>query len=370
MPVPSPRRFTRHGFTLIELLVVIAIIAVLIALLLPAVQAAREAARRASCVNNMKQMGLAILNYESQIGAIPVGGITYQESPMNCSVYPREFSMFVLMLAQMEETTIYNAVNFMHSAGHVDESGLSGGAINHTALVSQINTFICPSDSPQTPDPYGTGTGQTLNGYAQSSYGGSYGTYDIFHWYCGCPPTPPFGGSCPGGVEIKSDGAFMKNYTIRLQSITDGTSNTIFMGEASRYKNDPETVFQWWSRVGWWGASNSPNTSRPTILFSTVPMINAPYQLNDVANFPPQISVTGDVNSWAFVTTPDYRQYGQFGFRSFHPGGANFLMGDGSVRFLKQTIDMGSPVFANKNIGVYRKLSTIAGGEVIGSDAY
>jgi prepilin-type N-terminal cleavage/methylation domain-containing protein/prepilin-type processing-associated H-X9-DG protein len=369
MRVPFPRRFRRRGFTLIELLVVIAIIAVLIALLLPAVQAAREAARRAQCINNMKQMCLAILNYESQIGVLPLGGVTYQEKPLNCAVYPREFSMFALMLAQMEQSTIYNAVNFMHSAGHVDESGLSGGAINHTALVSQINSFICPSDTPQTPIPYGTGAGQSLNGYAQCSYGGSYGTYDIFHWYCGCPATPPFGGSCPGGVEIKSDGAFMKNYPIRLQSITDGTSNTIFMGEASRYRNDPETTFQWWSRVGWWGTSVA-NTTRPTILFSTVPQINAPYQLNDASIFPGQISVTGDVNSWEFVTTPDYRQLGQFGFRSFHPGGANFSMGDGSCRFLKQTIDMGSPVYANLNIGVYRKLSTIAGGEVISSDAY
>ena len=185
-------------------------------------------------------------------------------------------------------------------------------------------------------------------------------------------PAPPFGGSCPSAndVEIHSDGAFMKDYVIRLQSITDGTSNTIFAGEASRYNNDPDTVFQWWSRVGWWGTSRGGVASRPTILFSTVPQINAPYQLNDEANYPGQISVTGDVNSWEFVTSPDYRQLGQFGFRSFHPGGANFLMGDGSCRFLKQTIDMGSPVYANLNIGVYRKLSTIASGEVISSDAY
>lgn len=161
----------------------------------------------------------------------------------------------------------------------------------------------------------------------------------------------------------------MKDYVVRLQQIRDGTSNTIFMGEASRYKNDPETVFNWWSRVGWW-ATSVAGTSRPSILYSTVPQINAPYQLNDEANFPGQISVTGDVNSWEFVTSPDYRQLGQFGFRSFHPGGANFLMGDGSCRFLKQTIDMGSPVYANLNIGVYRKLSTIGSGEVISGDAY
>ena len=106
-------------------------------------------------------------------------------------------------------------------------------------------------------------------------------------------------------------------------------------------------------------------------MFSTVPRINAPFQPGDQSVFPGQISVTGDVNSWLFVSSPDYRTLGQFGFRSFHPGGANFLMGDGSCRFLKQTIDMGSPVYSSNmamnSIGVYRKLSTIQGGEVISS---
>jgi prepilin-type processing-associated H-X9-DG protein len=82
------------------------------------------------------------------------------------------------------------------------------------------------------------------------------------------------------------------------------------------------------------------------------------------------LSVTGDFDSWLYISSPDYRQLGQFGFRSQHPGGANFAMGDGSVRFLKETIDMGSPVLANRDMGVYRKLSTIANGEVISSDAY
>jgi prepilin-type N-terminal cleavage/methylation domain-containing protein len=113
----------RRGFTLIELLVVIAIIAVLIALLLPAVQAAREAARRASCVNNIKQMGLAIYNYESTNGSYPMLGVTYNlktdcpanstdSSPGNPTTNPRGFTLQVLILPNMEQGTIYNAINF------------------------------------------------------------------------------------------------------------------------------------------------------------------------------------------------------------------------------------------------------------------
>jgi prepilin-type N-terminal cleavage/methylation domain-containing protein/prepilin-type processing-associated H-X9-DG protein len=375
MSLSFPRRSVRHGFTLIELLVVIAIIAVLIALLLPAVQSAREAARRAQCTNNLKQIGLAILNYESAVGSLPMGGITYKQNPVDCGIANRTITFFDLILPQMEQSTVYNAANFYFGAGGAQtDDGIAmphAGATNHTAFVTKIPSFVCPSDSDQTPYPYGTGAGQSLNGYNQTSYGGSFGTFDIFHWYCGCPPGPPFGGSCPdaNSPEIKSDGAFMKGYLVRLQAIQDGLSNTIFVGEASRYKNDPDAVMMFYSRVGWW-ATSLAGTSRPSALFSTVPRINAPFQVNDEAGFPGQISVTGDVNSWLYVSTPDYRQLGQFGFRSFHPGGANFAFGDGSVHFLKETIDMGSPVYANLNIGVYRRLSTIAGGEVISSDGY
>lgn len=372
MHLPLPRRAVRLGFTLIELLVVIAIIAVLIALLLPAVQAAREAARRAQCVNNMKQLGLAIMNYESQNGCIPMGGITYKESPVNCSIANRMVSMMDLMLPQMEQSPVYNSINFLLPVYGTAENGVNGGAANWTGCYTKINSYICPSDGIQQGILLSAGA---LAGYSQSSYGGSYGTFDIFHWYCGCPPSPPYGGSCPTGndVEIYSDGAFMKDYVVRLQQITDGTSNTIFMGEASRYNNDYDSVMQFGSVVGWWGSS-WPSTlgasSRPTVLFSTVSKINAPFAPGDQSAYPGQIAATGDVNSWLFVSSPNYQNLGQFGFRSFHPGGANFLFGDGSCRFLKQSIDMGSTVYANKAIGVYRKLSTIAGGEVISSDSY
>jgi prepilin-type N-terminal cleavage/methylation domain-containing protein/prepilin-type processing-associated H-X9-DG protein len=356
---------SRRGFTLIELLVVIAIIAVLIALLLPAVQAAREAARRAQCVNNLKQLGLAINNYESSGGSYPTGTITYQESPLDCSQARRGYSFFCLCLPFMEQQSIYNSVNFALPAGGIPAP--QTGA-NFTGLVAQINSLICPSDFRQMPYVWLT---QSQNGYSQSSYAGMVGTFDIFHFFCNCPAQ--VGGlSCQGGAEIHPDGVMGYNWTFRVSNVVDGTSNTIFAGESSRFINDPDQIFQTWSRSLWFGSNAAPagGSTRPAALASSVPKINAPFLVNDVSLAPGIGAPTGEVNSWLFV--PIYLQLGQFGFHSRHPGGANFVFGDGSVRFLKETIDMGSPAYNGNasQIGVYRKLSTIAGSEVISSDAY
>jgi prepilin-type N-terminal cleavage/methylation domain-containing protein/prepilin-type processing-associated H-X9-DG protein len=355
----------RHhrGFTLIELLVVISIIAVLIALLLPAVQAAREAARRAHCVNNLKQMGIALANYEGVHGSFPPGAIMRQESPLNCEAVPRGHSVFALLLGFMEQQQAYSAINFSFAAGGAMEAGLpSAGAVNRTGLIAQISTFICPSDSKQTP--YEASV--SLNAYAQSSYAAMAGTHDVHRWYCGCPTSPPYTGSCPaaGIVEIVSDGAFFKNRVRTVAGITDGTSNTIFFGEQARFRNDPEPWLGTWSRVGHF-SSTPTGVTRPTVLATSAPRINANLL---VPNAPATYSITGDTDSWLFDGKSI--QMGQFGFRSQHPGGANFLFGDGSVRFLKESIDIGSTDYAARSIGVYRKLSTVAGGEMIGSDAF
>jgi len=358
----------RSGFTLIELLVVIAIIAVLIALLLPAVQAAREAARRSQCVNNMKQIGLALANYESANGSLPPGAISYQESPLHCSTPRRAHSLFTLSLPYMEQQPIYNSINFSFAAGST-QAGVSAGAINRTGLISRINSYVCPSDFDQRPYDIST----SLNGYSQSSYSGMVGTRDIWHWYCGCPVNF-VGGACAGAVEIQPDGVFGYNWTFRVSNVTDGTSNTIYVGETARFKNDPDQIFNTWSRSLWFG-SNYPGgaTSRPEGLNSAIPKINAAFQPNDTSGYPGTTANTGDVDGWMFVSSPDYRQLGQFGFRSQHPGGANFLFGDGSVRFIKETISLGSTAYtpaATRDIGVFRKISTKSGGEVVSSDSY
>jgi hypothetical protein len=136
-------------------------------------------------------------------------------------------------------------------------------------MINKISSYICPDDSDQTPYPITTST----NGYSQSSYSGSAGTFDIWHWYCGCPPG--VGGlSCQGNVSIASDGAFYGARPVKLSGITDGTSNTLAVGETSRFQNDPDMIFNSWSR-GLWFASAAPGSDRPQGLASTVPRMNA-----------------------------------------------------------------------------------------------
>jgi len=375
MKSPSLRRSAQRGFTLIELLVVIAIIAVLIALLLPAVQSAREAARRASCVNNMKQIALAVHNYESANGSFPIGVILGQDQNYSYSCAgqaPWGYTFFALILPNMEQSPVYNSINFLFPPGGHAAQGFpctlsDCGATNRTGVITQINSYVCPSDFPQTPYAITTST----NGYSQASYAGSAGTFDIWHWFCGCPPG--VGGlSCQGSTQIAGDGVMYGNVPVRLQGITDGTSNTMLAGEFARFQNDPDQIFNTWSRCLWF-SSAAANSTRIEGTASTVPRMNAPFLLGDAGVFSASLAPTGETNAWLYLQNGyDWRTVGQFGFRSQHPGGANFAFCDGSVKFLKQTIDMGNPNYAPPqiNTGVYRQLSTRKGGEVISADAY
>ena len=369
-----------RGFTLIELLVVIAIIAILISLLLPAVQSAREAARRVQCVNNLKQIGIAIHNYISANNTLPIGSVYERLNPVDCNpsngINQIGWSLFEQILNYMEQQSIYNAINFNLSPGGHNYNGVDAGAANYTAMSATVASFVCPCDTGFIPLTYGTadlGTTST-NGYAQCSYAGMSGTYDIWDFWCGgCPPGT--GGSCQGGVWPNNDGVFYRDYAVRLESITDGMSNTIAVGEFARFKNDPDQNLNQWNRALLFQSAYSATTSRPEGIASSAPKINAPFQPNNGTtynrnnwSFP-----TRDFDSWCFSNNGVYAlMLGQFGFRSQHPGGANFLFADGSVHFLKETIDMGNPVYSSTlaNKGVYRNLSTRAGGEVISSDAY
>jgi prepilin-type N-terminal cleavage/methylation domain-containing protein/prepilin-type processing-associated H-X9-DG protein len=359
MSVSSKRH--RRGFTLIELLVVIAIIGVLIALLLPAVQAAREAARRAQCVNNLKQVGLGIANYESANVSYPVGVINNVNSPsqgQDCQT--RNQSMFSLILPYMEQTTIYNAINFSFpSFGHAPGAwglGIDSGATQQTAFSNVVNSYLCPSDLRSASNaPSATST----NRYSNGSYSMVFGNYDVWHWYWGCPNT---GSPTVWGA---TDAMFGYDTAYKVADLTDGTSNTLAVGETCRFLVDPDVVFPEWNAAAWFGSALG--VTRPMAMASTVPKLNAPLLI-------PEPGADGtNFFAWFLNTTNPYHLQGQWGFRSRHPGGANFVFADGSVHFLKDSINFRgapNPQTGIPTFGVYRALATRAGGEVLSADSY
>ncbi|MHC5542530.1 DUF1559 family PulG-like putative transporter, partial [Singulisphaera rosea] len=235
----------RRGFTLIELLVVIAIIAVLIALLLPAVQSAREAARRAQCVNNLKQMGLAALNFESTNSTLPPNFGPYPYVSMGGS----RVNFLPIMMPYLEQGNLFNTWNLA-----VDSNGGGSLEINETARLTQVNAFLCPSDP-------SSGTCGDVGGSnipcGKTNYFGNLG-YTAAQYY-NCPYTA--GGPCPVLSEPNSGfvGPFIVQYDLgqpqtingagnpqylrvlpcTIAAISDGTSNTALFAETirSRYGN-------------------------------------------------------------------------------------------------------------------------------------
>lgn len=353
---------TRKGFTLIELLVVIAIIGVLIALLLPAVQAAREAARRAQCTNNLKQIGLGIHNYESSIGSFPPVALfnAPQDAAFGCggNGQRRCQGLFTFILPFIESGNIYNSVNFAFAAGqsgNAAQYGVLPGLIQMTAYTTKIASYICPTDQIRR----GTSNrpADANSPYSQGSYAVNIGTGDTFRWWYGCP------------TWIEGNGPFSLNEkAYRIADIHDGLSNTLFVGEQSRFINDPDDFFNFWNRPSWYGSRTSLISATRTTAFASVgPKLNAPLSLNDPA--PTYGGPNNDATAWLYDGSA--LNAGQFGFRSLHPGGANFLLGDGSVRFLKSSIDIGNiHQTGGTNQGVYRSLATREGREIVGGDAY
>jgi prepilin-type N-terminal cleavage/methylation domain-containing protein/prepilin-type processing-associated H-X9-DG protein len=346
-PLAERRRFP--GFTLIELLVVIAIISVLIALLLPAVQAARESARRAQCVNNLKQIGLGILNYEGAVGSLPTGSITVS-SLEGCAGSPRYFNLFEFIMPFLEQKNTYDAINFNYF-----DLGYNAG-VNTTALNTVVRPYICPSDLPSFPLNPAAGYIPT----PQLSYGMVAGVGECIGYSYGNTPLMPECGA------LEPDGTFGINYTYGLKNIADGQSNTLFLGETSRFPGEPDafpsnmpqfagepSFFSTWSMAGI-VHPGTMNDSRLLGFGYVVPKIDAPAQQY------PFTDIITPSNYFDWYVDPRSQYYGQFGFRSMHPGGANFLLGDGSVKFLKASV----------NATVYRALGTRAGQETLSADSY
>jgi prepilin-type N-terminal cleavage/methylation domain-containing protein/prepilin-type processing-associated H-X9-DG protein len=354
----------RRGFTLIELLVVIAIIAVLISLLLPAVQSAREAARRAQCINNLKQVALAAMNYHDQNGTFPIG------SPMKPDVMfgyllVEDQSTFVSMLGQFEQQPLYNAMNFSRSIYSVT---------NQTVYLTGLSTLWCPSDGQiigkkGSTDVTGAGYDSNTLKYAFTSYAGCTGTWFAEPLlYCTSPYViyPAQMSSCPVFTSMNNsiNGVYRYVDSANIARITDGTSNTIFYGErANGLFGKTASGTDLSGCFDWWGDAVASDT-----LFNTM------YPMNPFK----KITDTSQEYNYAYVEAAS----------SFHPGGANFAFCDGSVKFLKDSIstwpfnpttgfpngvtdNSGTQVIApGTQMGVYQALSTKAGGEVISADAY
>jgi len=302
------RRF--KGFTLIELLVVIAIIAVLIALLLPAVQQAREAARRTQCKNNLKQYGLGIYNYHDTYGYFPPGHSYWDAAP--------QLGWHVRILPFVDQAPLYNAVNF--NLGYAPNTALPDGSLVKTKKVAM---FQCPSD------PSGKLTSMPNGGEAQASYGGSLGSQQTLSNNGSCQPYFTGGSSGfynyenPGGQAghgntsdpTQISGIFSRfGMCIRIASVSDGTSNVIFVGEILSDCTD--------HNGGWWDRNQGANAHAST----SVP-------LNDMTTCPNSRKISNPA-----CTTQSNWNY-SWGFRSAHTGGGQFLMGDGTVRFISENID-------------------------------
>jgi prepilin-type N-terminal cleavage/methylation domain-containing protein/prepilin-type processing-associated H-X9-DG protein len=343
-------RSSRHfrGFTLIELLVVIAIIGVLIALLLPAVQAAREAARRAQCTNNLKQIGLAVYNYESATGSYPMGNLTRSaaESPTCTGTYYGHTCMSYI-LPYLEGSNQYNAVNFSRPYNSVSQV---------TAYSIKVNSYVCPSDAGVAKLP------PNFIPTTQTSYAPVRGIRENIRW-----TIAPADGSNRCGAN-DSEGIFGANISYAVADVTDGTSNTMMFGEASRFRQEGgDSHFNFWNVAGSWVGPNWnaatpdwPGDVRVTGGAFVVPKLNSPPVTNGGPSCQDNVAAPHSLN-WSIPdANPPCIALGQWGFRSMHPGGANFLFTDGSVKFVKDSV----------NYLVYRSLGTRGRGEVISADAY
>jgi len=355
----------RRGFTLIELLVVIAIIAVLIALLLPAVQAAREAARRAQCVNNLKQLGIAMHNYHDINGSLPMGSGNCQWLTVGQYSAKQGLSAHSALLPQLEQNAIYNSINF--SWGTTEDTGSQPVyAIQSTVMLSQISVFLCPSD---------VNSAEGFNNvFSNNNYFASVGTTSnlVSQATTNYPNTSAMSG-------FPTTGLFGFQRVCGLRDIQDGTSNTIAFSEstvgstksilgqiniglinitaaasgqfADGWQNQQAVITAlnacdtaWTQRTGAIDRQRGLTWVHGSMAFTLVNTLALP-----------------NSSKWSYCADGGSGSASTFSEAdSYHSGGVNCLMGDGSVKFIKNSVSRNT----------WWSLGTKAGGEVISADAY
>ena len=367
----TSRRRRRDGFTLIELLVVIAIIAVLIALLLPAVQAAREAARRAQCTNNLKQMALAVLNFESTFSSFPAGIGPYPDA----SGGGGRANVLAQVLPYLEQASMYGAFNF-----RIDMNIYGAGTPNDTAQTQIVSSYVCPSDpstvrfvlggTPLGYTNYFVSLGNTAAMEAGSDYTfqePNVNQLGVFN-YAALNRTaaqyldPPTNQN-PNPAYRKADG-------VRLAAITDGTSNTGMLSETKRSRstanataeipiNDLINVYTYTGDFSGIATYTPPADCGTFANQIRVRYRGQQYYRNLPSDGYYSHTVPPNYKLWDCMNYANYNQ-GHIAARSYHSGGVNFAACDGSVKFIKDSI----------NMNTWRALGSRSGAEVISSDSY
>ena len=326
-----------HGFTLVELLVVIAIIAILIALLLPAVQAAREAARRTHCLNNLKQIGVAMMNYHDALGSFPEGAHSEGASDpvLGGGCWDLGFAWAVHILPYMEQSPIFDQFDMSSTCHNFGPpgSGLYAYGGNLDLIRKIIPTYLCPSDSgtiEQMEITIGSGGGPRTLILGRTNYVGSADDDCRFYPSSTSSAINPHSGDV--GYIYEGDGMLFNISGIRIRDVFDGTSHTVLMGEGT-------------------GSEGNMNQQ---VLGS--PMSNglhftwAEQALSDMRN--------GINGQWCVPGDGTYAWHGlppAAGYSSYHPGGAQFLNVDGSARFVSESTPL----------AVLYALATRSGGEVL-----
>lgn len=334
----------RSGFTLIELLVVIAIIAILIALLLPAVQQAREAARRSQCRNNLKQIGLALHNYHDTFGVFPPGYIDTR--PGGGANKDGGWAWSAHILPYLDQGNIYSKINFNYPPYGTPGTISDPAGNNNAAVATSLTVFNCPTDIKPETRPINRNQAGGTDALATTSYAASNGAFD------GEPCLESNGAIV---TTVRNNGLFVVNKVRRMADIRDGSSNVIAVGEVS-----------WWEMIS---VGSSTYGSDRNFLYGSIATGGGPKCDNITPGSNGAFNVLRAAKQK--VNGPLVGGLKHRAFHSYHTGGAHFLLGDGSVRFISENLDHTESGFAEVNnnpngpYGTFQRIAAIDDGQVV-----